>query len=252
MLRNERLENEILQRIDALIQHAISVNNEDETARARDLARGVNMVEELGDLLLEILEGKEEHLQALLEQLVAQRLPERRILQSFGNFPRDIHYIIGEGVSRYLKKRHENKQLENDPLPVEEKAAIPEPDSFSENATDDTSTPDDTSTHSVPQPEPAPHGFTCQAREALRLALLQAYPDEEIIADYETRGGKIDFFLPRQQLGFELVGTRYDWRHDFYCRRQGISIRKVAPDELANPIYLARRLRREAYWRQTT
>jgi len=82
------------------------------------------------------------------------------------------------------------------------------------------------------------------------MALMQAYPEEEIIINYETRRGKIPFFLPRLQLGFEPAGLYHDWRHEFYCRQQGISIRQVASDELANPVYLARRLRREATWRQ--
>ncbi|CEP66620.1 Uncharacterized [Moorella glycerini] len=295
-MRNNRLENEILQRVDELVQCAISISLKDESARVEQLARGIAMVQEMGDLLLEVLEGREQHLQALLEQLVAQRLPDRRILQSFGNFPRDIQYIISEGTARYFKAREE-KGKEHAPSEESKPAAPGETVDAANSASPAAqavevaadqppleATPSDTSGEPVNEPLPgpvstgednflpvgrqddmtspesetassaAPAGAASgnQALEALRLALLQAYPDEEVITNYETRGGKIPFFLPRLQLGFEPDGMRYDWRHEFYCRQQGISIRKVAADELANPAYLARRLRREASWRQLT
>ncbi|KYH33216.1 hypothetical protein [Neomoorella mulderi] len=295
-MRNNRLENEILQRVDELVQCAISISLKDESARVEQLARGIAMVQEMGDLLLEVLEGREQHLQALLEQLVAQRLPDRRILQSFGNFPRDIQYIISEGTARYFKAREEKGKEhapgeESKPAAPGETAEATHPACPAEQAgvvaadrPPLQATPGDTSGEPVNEPVPGPAGIgeddvlligreddmtspeeaeaappfpavvdpLDQAMKALRLALLQAYPDEEVITNYETRGGKIPFFLPRLQLGFEPDGMRYDWRHEFYCRQQGISIRKVAADELANPAYLARRLRREASWRQLT
>ncbi|WP_406678581.1 hypothetical protein [Moorella sp. ACPs] len=290
-MRNNRLENEILQRVDELVQCAISISLKDESTRAEQLARGINMVQDIGDLLLEVLEGREQHLQALLEQLVAQRLPDRRILQSFGNFPRDIQYIISEGIARYLKTREEKGkeqasseesvppapgeavdvantassaaqagQIDTDQSPLEATAGnmseepVKEPVLKPESVVEDKTLP---VTSEGGEGKPFPEQTTAadplsQAMETLRLALLQAYPDEELIINYETRGGKIPFFLPRLQLGFAPAGTHYDWRHEFYCRQQGISIRKVAADELANPVYLARRLRREARWRQLT
>ncbi|QGP93563.1 hypothetical protein MGLY_29790 [Neomoorella glycerini] len=295
-MRDNRLENAILQRVDELVQCAISISLKDESARVEQLARGIAMVQEMGDLLLEVLEGREQHLQALLEQLVAQRLPDRRILQSFGNFPRDIQYIISEGTARYLKARQE-KGREHAPSEESKPAAPGETVDATHPACPAeqaglvaadrhslTGTTGDAAGEPVNEPVPGPAGIgednvlligregdrtspeeaeaippfpaavdpLDQAMKALRLALLQAYPDEEVITNYETRGGKIPFFLPRLQLGFEPAGRRYDWRHEFYCRQQGISIRKVAADELANPAYLARRLRREAGWRQLT
>jgi hypothetical protein len=289
ILRNNRLENEILQRVDELVQCAISISLKDESTRAEQLARGIDMVQKMGDLLLEVLEGREQHLQAILEQLVAQRLPDRRILQSFGNFPRDIQYIISEGIARYLKTREEKEktsseesvplapgeavdvantassaaqagQIDTDQFPLEATAGnmseepVKEPGLKPESVVEDKTLPvisEGEEGKSFPEQTTAADPLS-QAMETLRLALLQAYPDEELVINYETRGGKIPFFLPRLQLGFAPAGTHYDWRHEFYCRQQGISIRKVAADELANPVYLARRLRREAGWHQLT
>ena len=36
-----------------------------------------------------------------------------------------------------------------------------------------------------------------------------------------------------------------DWRQEFYCRQEGIRLRRVKAEELANPTYLARKLKRE-------
>ncbi|WP_258360602.1 hypothetical protein [Moorella sulfitireducens (nom. illeg.)] len=289
-MRNSRLENEILQRVDELVQCAISVSLKDETSRAEQLARGITMVKEMGDLLLEVLEGREQHLQALLEQLVAQRLPDRRILQSFGSFPRDIQHIISEGINSYLQARREGSQAPESagiisPTPPESaemtgNKSVPEESPASGKETGMLTASGEPLPFLEPQENPEasppeaedlqgqeqkenppveagkPPGLTTgdpldNALAALHLALLQVYPEEEIVINYETRGGKIPFFLPRLQIGFEPASHHYDWRRDFYCRRQGISIRRVADDELANPLYLARRLRREAGWRQT-
>ncbi|AOQ23914.1 hypothetical protein MTAT_05490 [Moorella thermoacetica] len=320
-MRSQRLENEVLQRVDELVQCAISISLKDESAREEQLNRGITLVKEMGDLLLEVLEGREEHLQALLEQLIAQRLPDRRVLQSFGNFPRDIQQMISNGIASYLASRQEKKgqgntaaEASNDGVvPVEstpagtdltardepvceeiesgqeEPGGKADPEAIpvavqervGQEATG-VSTPGAAATlpetTPVPPQPPEPAGkegnedptsgiatapgseediqetrvVTAAATEALYLALLQAYPGEEIVRDYETRGGKITFYLPGRQLGFELDTWHHDWRHDFYCRQEGISIRRVAGDELANPAYLARRLRREAIWRQSS
>jgi len=324
-LRNSRLENEILRRVDELVQCAMSVGLKDEPGREEQLARGIALVQEMGDLLLEVLEGREQHLQALLEQLIAQRLPNRRILHSFGNFSHDIQHIISNGVANYLETLKEKEQGEKEPAACNKEMPIssglpgsaeindnvyyedegPEPSDTSETlpkaipgyvsnapinnnqfssteetgvdiknaaaypealadlntsnepATDScperTVVPGDTATEEIyPDPtdtaaESLPHNTDM---ETLRLALLQMYPGEEIINNYSTPYGKIPFYLPRLQLGFEPASLRHDWRYDFYCRQQGISIRVITEEELVNPIFLARRLRRKVYLHQ--
>ncbi|MGI9860229.1 hypothetical protein SDD30_02435 [Moorella naiadis] len=315
-MRSQRLENEILQRVDELVQCAISIGLKDEATREEELQRGSSLVQAMGDLLLEVLEGREEHLQALLEQLIAQRLPDRRILQSFGNFPRDIQQMISNGIASYLASRQEGKEESTGAVPAtsgegapsdngtpaaepvsQEMASAPSgeeiPVTIPEGGDKEPEETSTLATATAPVVEQEPPAIskpvvsknslaandTMQEGEAtivagasneestspkdnasilddavaaLHLALLQAYPGEEIIRDYETRGGKIAFYLPQRQVGFELDTWHHDWRHDFYCRQEGISIRRVASDELNNPAYLARRLRREATWRQSS
>lgn len=320
-MRNSRLENKILQQVDELIQKALSVSLKDEPGREEQLASCVALVHEMGDSLMEILEGQEQHLRALLEQLISQRLPDRRILQSFGNFAEDINYVITEGVASYLKsldnKVAEEKQskqaaasasLEDDLYDdSEDLEQVASEDIIAAEATLSTTVPETTTSPPAEQkyislqeqreeletaaagdaaapgdvPEPlsisspeipaVPEVDTAQVTEPeaetedravgtseadngklenLRLALLQAYPGEELIADYPTPYGNIAFFLPRLQLGFQLAESCQDWRYDFFCRRKGICLRLITAGELVNPIFLARRLRREALWQQ--
>lgn len=319
-MRNSRLENEILRRVDELVQCAMSVSLKDEPGREEQLARGIALVQEMGDFLLEVLEGREQHLQALLEQLIAQRLPDRRILHSFGNFPHDIQYIISEGTANYLKTLKQGEKAPEDHSgKVSTSSGVPAPTVYDNNFSDEDEGPElvaasDTLHETAPEyavtspidnhqfssldetageskiaathPE-VPSDFNatqkpvadaCPGRtaipetttiegiypglpdnatriyrdnmEIIRLALLQTYPGEEIINNYPTPYGKLSFYLPRLQLGFEPASLRHDWRYNFYCRQHGIRIRVITEEELVNPIFLARRLRREAYLRQ--
>lgn len=319
-MHNIRLENEILQRVDELVHCALSVGLKNELGRDEQLARGVALVQEMGDLLLEVLEGQEQHLQALLEQIVAQRLPDRRILQSFGNFSHDIRYIIYEGTKKYLDFLREkeltketpeihngqsvsagvsvdldnnfynedegpeladapeamhdatlgndvNPLIDDEQLSTFDKSianshinannagtpanlkASPEPVG---NPCLEKSALPESSSHNEIYPEP-PCSTSEQCynnTEILRLALLQAYPGEEIIKNYQTPYDNISFYLPRLQLGFEFAKSRHDWRHDFFCSQKGISIRIIDEEELVNSTFLARRLRRKALWHQ--
>ncbi|MCG0277292.1 MAG: hypothetical protein L5656_01975 [Thermanaeromonas sp.] len=241
-MRNSRLEAQILNSIDEVVQCAISAGLKEGPAREEEIARGASIIEEIGHLLLEVLEGKEEHLKSLVEQLAAQRLPDRRVLQSFGHFSRDLQEIIERGVNNFLNNKVSRKEGEEDILSPE---APPE---TSESPDDEF--PADTIL------EVQPTGQTCLEKEedrprsspgkvrGLRLALEQAFPGEEIVENFVFRGGTLDYFLPRLNLGFEVASTAPDWRKEFFLRRAGIKVIKLSEGEIKNPLSLARRLRR--------
>jgi len=245
-LRNNRLESKILQKVDELIKLTLEagINNKEE--REKQLEKGIALVQEMGDLLLKVLEGRNEHLQALLEQLVSQRLPERRILQSFGNFPHDIQYVIENGVMKYLDNKEGTSNNEGTSDEVEKKATTCRPSERKEETIEDnklcseddsiktssevnvksSENEDNEDDNKTECRETSQNTYTEQAvvdiengyteattysradgtekdknnmdtyKEALRLAIKQVYPNEEIISNYETRYGNISFFLP--------------------------------------------------------
>ena len=228
-MSNSQLEKDILERVDRLIEEVIELGRAGEGSFQENKRRCLETVAELGGLLTVILEGKgEEHLKPLLKQLVAQRIPDKSVLASFGSFSSYLETAIEEGVELYLgslrgkTEPQATSSVENpEGVPAESETLLPEE-----------------SGKEMPRELEA-------SLEALKVALVQAYPGEEIVAGYPTRVGKISFYLPRLRLGFELESPLKDWRQEFYCRQEGIRLRRVKAEELANPTYLARKLKRE-------
>lgn len=239
-MRSTRLEAQILSSIDEIVQCAISAGLKEGEEREEEIARGAAIIQEIGHLLLEALEGKEEHLKSLVEQLAAQRLPDRRILQSFGHFSRDLQEIIELGVSNFLKSKDSGTEVLN-PEPLDQKVG--------ENSHKEAPSNKIVEVHPGEQrgsKEKEQNKLRASKAKlrGLRLALEQAFPGEELKENFVTRGVKLDYFLPRLNLGFELASTVPNWRKEFFLRRAGIKVIRVTEGELQNPVALARRLRR--------
>jgi len=189
-LSNSRLEKDILERVDRLIEEVIELGRAGEESFQENKRRCLETVAELGDLLMVILERKgEEYLKPLLKQLIAQRIPDKSVLASFGSFPEHLEAVIEEGIELYLGSLKQGEAELQAPSSGENPEGVPaEPD--------------------LPLPEESGEegtrrGFEASL-EALKVALVQAYLGEEIIAGYPTRVGRISFYLPRLRLGFEL------------------------------------------------
>ena len=59
------------------------------------------------------LEGNVEHVEAMFQQLVMQRLPEPRIISSFGSFEENLHSFIKEVVKPFSKSAKVVKESAN-------------------------------------------------------------------------------------------------------------------------------------------
>lgn len=239
-MHNSRLEAQILNSIDEVIQCAISAGLKEGPAREEEIARGAAIIQEIGHLLLEVLEGKKEHLKSLVEQLAAQRLPDRRVLQSFKHFSRDLQEIIERGVNNYLKDKSSGEEDVLDSEPLHQTKENPDEKAQS-NTILEIHPAEQTSLEEKEENKPQ---FSMSKRRGLRLALEQAFPGEEILENFVVRGGKLDYFLPRLNLGFEVASAAPNWRKEFFLRRAGIKVIKVSEDEIQNPLSLTRRLRR--------
>jgi len=266
-VRNSRLEAQILVSVDELVQAAISAGLREGAEREEAVSRGAELVRQMGDLLVEALEGRTQHMRALLEQLVAQRLPDRKILQSFGTFSRDLEEIIDRGIAAYQAGRavtpeespREGPTEAGEGRKEEGEGAVTgrggdggdETYDLLDDAQGATEAP---AAQERPASPPAPTpGAEPPARPEsgpwrnLRLALERAYPGEEIKENVAVRGGKLAYFLPRLKLGFEVGNGPSDWRKDFFYRQAGIQVVKVSVHELRNPFSLAHKLRRMRY-----
>lgn len=243
-MRHNRLEAQILSSVDEVVQCAISAGLKSGSEREEEIARGVALVKQMGDLLAEALEGRTEHLQTLLEQLVAQRLPERRVLQSFGNFSRDLQEIITRGIAEYTAGKELSEEGREVGLPPEQELTeTAEEKTAADEALPEAEAEVRLTGREAPESEVLPPTSGPAPLKRLRLALERAYPGEEIIEDFATRGGRLAFYLPGRNLGLELASTEQDWRKEFFYRRAGITVIKVSEKDLENPLSLARRLR---------
>ncbi|MBE3582190.1 MAG: hypothetical protein IMW96_11275 [Thermoanaerobacteraceae bacterium] len=264
-MRNSRLESQILASVDELVQCAIAVGLKEGEEREEAIARGVELVRLMGDLLVEALEGRTQHMRALLEQLVAQRLPDRKILQSFGTFSRDLEEIIDRGIAAYRAglttppqaSPREEPAGAGESGPAEEGEAVTGEGEDGEDETYDLLESAQEEVEEAPAAEETGPSAPLPSADAepssppepgswrnLRLALERAYPGEEIKENVAVRGGKLAYFLPRLGLGFEIGTWPPDWRKDFFFRQAGIEVVKVAAEELRNPFTLAHKLRR--------
>ncbi len=83
-LQNERaIGQQILARIDRLIEIVIAVAIKKPQEAERDFEEGCQVIAELFGLLEQIIGPQNEYLNIAIEEMVAQRMPDQRILDSF-------------------------------------------------------------------------------------------------------------------------------------------------------------------------
>jgi hypothetical protein len=87
-----------LRLVDSLIEYAISTSLLKGEEREVALSKGVETAKELAHAIQRLVEGRDEYIENVLMQLVAQKLPDPKILSSFGSFSDDLKHMIEKGV----------------------------------------------------------------------------------------------------------------------------------------------------------
>ncbi|KKM09177.1 hypothetical protein SY88_20125 [Clostridiales bacterium PH28_bin88] len=227
---------------DQMIQAALSAGLLEGEAKQQHIDQAVESVAELAGLLMEVLQGKGEHLETLLYQLASQKLPDRRILESFGNFTQDLNSIMYEGLRLYRRRQVEPKDMLPQGLQVEQTAPmwIPtEPDTIN-TAIPESGLYQDRSEQVGKQAEeivvqkefsgdveeipvakdrgddhgdfvaPEKTGYAWRRSpeedqgDAVLRTLHNLYPGEEVVKGYLFHGTFLDYFLPGVKLGIGL------------------------------------------------
>lgn len=224
------LEARILKLAEELIQATIAaglLEGEEKETHSESAAR---IAEQICILVVELLEGKEEHLEIVLEQLTLQKLPEAHVLESFGNFPQDLRAIINRGIALYRNR------------------AVSE----GQGSWEETFTPKGVSVYSgsLDQVEcQKTMGRNVMAtgpkqETPLKLALKMVYPGSRIIENYEMRGFILQYYLPEQRLAVEEAGFSGESElKRYWCNQLGIRLLKV-DGQPVNARRLARNLKR--------
>ncbi len=124
------IEKTILANINRLVHLLIEMSAKDSAEKEPYLKEAATLIRELRPLLLHLVEGKEEHLEPLIRQLVMQKLPHHRILGSFGNLQKDLSDILSYSLGP------ENIEHINPPVETFEEVSNADQDPAEENSED--------------------------------------------------------------------------------------------------------------------
>ncbi|MBC7347379.1 MAG: hypothetical protein H5U00_07990 [Clostridia bacterium] len=205
----------ILALVDQLIEAAMGLGLLEGEARAAQWEKGRGLVKEVAGLAVDFLEGRSDLLENLLEQLAAQRLPDREILKGFGSFGADLKEIIREGVARY------REQVTKQEAPPQEGQVPP----------------------LLPGPEvevrgvaPAEHR-PLPAADAVLRALALVFPGREVQQGYPFHGTTLAYYLPQEKVAVAVEGKFGGGkaRQEYYCRLEGINLIILDAASAANP-----------------
>jgi len=257
-------EEKIIYLVDKLIETAMSLSLwEQEGPTPAPLEQGVTIVNELIETLLPELKGNEQYLLQVIQQLTAQKLPDRQILHSFGSFSDVLYQLIERGVNEFELKNLVSEAvvaetLMEDAQPVEPLPVVVEKqgqDPLWEEVGPElpvvtADVPAPVSKESLP-PELAAEPEMVLEEEAqpsdpFLAALSMVYPHSEILPDYLLNKYRLQYYLPGEQLAIEVgdTGGLRQLKKEYYCEQEGIKLLYLNPEEFANPRQLARILRR--------
>lgn len=240
LINNREWEIQILSGIQHLVHLLIEASYAKGLKKETLLNQAISHLRDLNPSLLKLIDGKEEHLEALIRQLFSQKLPPGFILTSFGGLKRDLDLVIQQALIP--------SEPEPDPVPEVKEDNEPLPDSKQEDPIDADITTDtnyltaepvgDMAADSQEPPRAADTG------PSLADIITNFYPGEKVIHNYFFRSISIDYYLPDRKIAFVLLSPhkRIYKLHHLLLKKEGIILIEVNPRELNNIRLLARHL----------
>ncbi len=247
-MRNRDVERQAIFLTERLVETAISISLLDGEARQEQWDKSVKMTKELCDLLSQVLSGQDEHLEPLLRQLVMQKLPDPRIMESFGNFQSDLFTILKEGIELRTQQKAENQSVIHEPelhdLPPTEASPKdagtkePLPDTIITRETIPVqpyrSSPSEMASsfasETRPEAEQPPTPTTTswpKEGSALIQYLQERFSGENIANWVPYHGCWLNIFLPSQGIGI-ITAANPAWRKkirlSYYARQEGVRL----------------------------
>lgn len=137
------IEKTILSNINYLVRLLIDMSGMNQVQKERFLEEAARVVRRTRPYLLSLIDGKEEHLGALIKQLVSQKLPQQSVLDSFGDLQLDLDRVLALALITRPNTRSSSVNTE-DELPAENKPSgaenpfdSTEPDTFMTESLED-------------------------------------------------------------------------------------------------------------------
>lgn len=240
MTYDRQLEQRILDCTDRVIELAISASLVDGSAKEGLMKQGSQAAKELAGLLEDFLGDKKDHLPAVAEQLVSQRLPDRRVLGGFGSFESDLAAILSEGIQLH---RSENGARNEHRAPATaariERRWTHQP-ALGKNSGET-------------RPAQAPHQPRAAVKavspdQVMEEALRSLFPDLAIKRGAVFSGTVLQCYVPEAKLAVEEEGWNPPGRRAIFelnCRQQGLTLIRLTRADLGSVQKAADKIRRE-------
>lgn len=129
------IEKTILANINRLVQLLIEMSAKNSTEKEPYFQEAICLIRELKPLLLHLVEGREEHLEPLIKQLVLQKLPHHRVFGSFGNLQKDLNDILSSSLEP-VNMRNEDAPVDTNEIPAASQEYIEQYENTSEENND--------------------------------------------------------------------------------------------------------------------
>ncbi|GAW91847.1 hypothetical protein HM1_2501 [Calderihabitans maritimus] len=215
---DRKREREIIGLADDIIQGIISLGMLTGVVREARQEKMVEQMAKLAEKAVVLLEGREEHLESLLEQLILQRAGNFEGFRDFKQFRRDLREVIERGAKLFRTTAEESDGRGEEDLPVTE---IRQKGEIEREKAEET------------EPDPLP--------EFLRLI----FPHSRIIKGYRKGTLEMDYYLPEERLALLVTnGNSGEERETLRYRHRGIRLLRIPPKAVTNPKALERIVRR--------
>lgn len=262
-------EKTILTNINRLVHLLIELSHRKASDKNPLIEEAVGLIKNLRPLLLNLVDGKEEHLEPLIRQLVSQKLPP--IWSSFGDLQSDLNNILtlalhnsqnemqlDEDENNYDEKPTDEEPIQfEDEKPMEQESedekntieniAIENTNSYPSEleVNDQVDTANDNkqeikeTTEQNPQ-ESKNNNFQKQLEELINVI----YKGDLIKKDYCYRSIFFNYYLPERKLGIQILANSKSIKkiQSYILYKEKINLIQVYPSDLDNMYQLTKKL----------
>lgn len=275
------IESQVLSLVDGFIDTMIELKNSDPGEEQALYESAEEQLLALADKALLLLGGQEEYLEAMLNQLISQKLPHGAVMNSFGNFKQELDEVVSRSMDVYREKKGSGENVsfrENDFAGnADEVNVVEEPDVNIQEA----EKPEGeilSEVDMVSEGEPVTNGSEveeeaaleesgeqgsvndipvegsddsaeeeCSVKDELGFLVNMVFPGEEVIPGMEFSDMVFDFFIPKYSLAFFDVRdgeVSLSNLGELALTRAGISVICLDPSKVYNIKAFKRDIRR--------
>lgn len=181
------LEKNILNKVDELIEILISLSNKDADYEKK-FQICLDKTEEIIPLVLQLIDGNRNLVVPMLHQLIMEKLPDARIISSFGGLQEEVNNLLNKTKEKYE---------------IRERKKPPQSDMDYEMSSD------------------------ISPQKGLHKEVQKAYPGLDIFANYRMGGVFVDIYIPTLKLALITDSKKNNSVLKFYCQENNIQLIEI-------------------------